>query len=423
MTLLVLTALAGESVAVTGGGHVKTFLSASFPYEHLYMASPDCENLLEWEDCIEASGQGIGDLRLWAEARTERFTFKAHHSTSMLAPGTQTSSLGASGVGLQPPELVKLSWSATDDPGLALRGRADRLSVGLSIPHVDLTLGRQPVTFGRAFFFTPLDLVSPFNPTVVDQEYKPGIDALRLDGYWGMSGQVTAVAAWAGQPVLTWEDDAEEPDLEDAVFAFYGQGTVGVWDLGLFAGLVRKDRVLGLSTSGSIRVIGVRLEGAGTLPADEDEDPFFRAVAGADWFATGKLMLSGEVYVQSNGATDPQDYLSMYENDRFARGELWLAGRTYAGLSASYQLHPLLYGSLAVISNVEDPSALVAPALSWSVSDEVSASLSGFVGLGARPDQVEALDLLDPDFDAGDPINSEFGNMPAALFFSMAAYR
>ena len=78
---------------------------------------------------------------------------------------------------------------------------------------------------------------------------------------------------------------------------------------------------------------------------------------------------------------------------------------------------------MAFIANLEDRSALVAPALSWSVSDEVSASVSGFVGVGERPDDVEPLDMLSPDFEVGDSVNSEFGLMPRAVFVSMAAYR
>jgi hypothetical protein len=268
-----------------------------------------------------------------------------------------------------------------------------------------------------------MDLVSPFNPTVVDQEYKPGVDALRVDGYWGMAGQATLVAAWTGSAVLTNEDDAADFDLSDTVLAAYGQGTIGVWDLGGFAGLVRQDRVLGLTTSGSIRAIGVHAEATGTLPEDEDEDPFVRAAVGATWFATSDLILMGEAYVQTLGTDDPSQYLNHYSDPRYARGELWLAGRYYAGLSGSYAVHPLLNTSVAFIANLEDRSALVAPALSWSVSDEVSASVSGFVGVGERPDDVEPLDMLSPDFEVGDSVNSEFGLMPRAVFVSMAAYR
>ncbi len=416
----------GERLRVDAGGDLKTFMVASFPYEHLFLASPDCPNLLEWEDCIAPSGQGIADQRLKLEFRTERLAFKAHHSTTMLAPGTGASLLGTTGVGQRPAELVELSWTAWDESGLALRGRADWLSLSFRVPHLDLTLGRQPITFGRAFFFTPLDLVNPFNPTVIDQEYKPGVDALRIDGYWGMAGHATLVAAWTASPLIAFSDDTpteDEVDLDDVVLSAYGQGTVGVWDLGLFAGLVHRDRVLGLASYGSVRAVGLRGELTYTRPDDEDEDPFLRAVVGADWLPVSKVMLSSEVYVQTNGASSPSHYLGRYEEPRWTRGELWLAGRSYGALSASYELHPLVSTSLTVIANLEDPSALLAPGLSWSVSDEVGVSLTGFTGLGERPDDVDPLDLLDPDYDAGSSLNSEFGTMPAALFLSMRAYQ
>ena len=52
-----------------------------------------------------------------------------------------------------------------------------RLYIKGSIGPVDLQIGRQPISFGNGFVFSPLDLVQPFSFATIDNEYKPGIDA------------------------------------------------------------------------------------------------------------------------------------------------------------------------------------------------------------------------------------------------------
>jgi hypothetical protein len=451
----------GDKLDIDVGGDIKAFTSASFPYEHGLFADFDCVGQIatdylsdpatrpgfgetaqeiedrtyahvddNWTDCVGPSAQGITDFRLKAELRHgDWLTLKAHHAMTASAPGGNVgaSSSFGTGVGRTAPQAVDLMWEAYDTEGLYLRGRMDRLSAAFRVPHADLTLGRQPLTYGKALIFTPMDLVSPFNPTIVDQEYKPGVDAVRADVYWGMANTVSLAAAYAGD----WDKDG-------VVLSAYGQTTLGVWDLGAFFGWVCGDRVFGLATAGSLGPIGLRGEGTYTLPGEmaEETEGFWRGTVGADWRPGMKTMVSGEVYFQSLGETDPGQYLSAYDNPRYTRGELWLAGRTYAAVSASQELAPTVYGSLALIGNLEDPSMMVAPALSWSVSGNADLSLSGFVGVGERPDEVLPSNLLaglDADMsedeaaafideELGSKVNSEFGLIPAAAVVSLRAY-
>ena len=73
-------------------------------------------------------------------------------------------------------------------------------------------------------------------------------------------------------------------------------------------------------------------------------------------------------------------------------------------------------------------SALVGPGLSWSISSTSDLVVSGFFGLGERPDELtmeevfasgatteeEVMDLVG--------VNSEFGLMPTLLFAEWKAY-
>lgn len=429
------TALAG-AVEADLGGNLKLFHVSTYPFDNdLFAAEVQDGSAFARTDFpleddtirAQASSQGILTSRLVGSLYAGDFTFEVHPQLTM-QPGNMAGgglTLNQTGVGL--PEAVDLSWEAVEDDGLEVQLRADRLLVTHERGPVRTTLGRQAVTFGHGLFFTPMDLVNPFFPTAVDQEYKPGVDAARIDTYWGMAGQLTLVSAYQGD----W-------DLPGMVHAAYAQTTVGLWDVGFFGGAVHGDLVGGLSTAGSAGPVSLHADVTVTGPeslVDEearlapDDDPFVRAVVGASGNVTGGTSVSVELYHQSNGESRPARYLDFYASDRFSRGELWLAGRSYAGLSVNQEIVPVLSSGLFAIVNLEDPSALVGPTLAWSVSDEVSAGLGGYIGLGERSDPYQVEDHasgLEALVAAGDAVDglvrSEFGLVPVVAFANMQAH-
>ncbi len=315
----------------------------------------------------EPMGNGILNLRgrLVAEP-TSRLKFEAHHvlngQVSTMPDGV---GLGAgAGVGRNVPQWVDLNWESTDSEGLALLGQTDRLLMKAGLGTVDLTLGRQAITFGAGRFFTPIDLVNPFHPATVDTEYKPGTDALRTDVYLNTSAVWTHTLAYTG----VGDDDAW-------VYASYGGWTVGVTDMGVFVATFFtpedgiQDRILGVSSASSVGPVALYGDAAVTFT---DEDPFARAVLGADYRPTGTTTLNAEAYYQGNGASSVDGYLDMFTDPRVARGEIWALGQTYAALAVMQELTPTLHGSLAALANLQDGSGLLLPSLDVSVSDEVA---------------------------------------------------
>lgn len=266
------------------------------------------------------------------------------------------------GVGLGEDELVDLSWSNEH-----VRARIDRASVRYRRDHLDVRVGRQPVSVGTGTIFRPMDVIAPFSVATVDSEYKPGIDGIRVDAYAGVSSTATVVVAYDQRALV------------------YGQTTLRNWDVGVFGGALNGWQLAGLATAGGIGPVGVR--GEATIDADAE----IRASLGFD-MAFSRGFLAAEGYVQ----TAPAD-------------NYWLTGRSYAAVTGSFEIVPLWNASVAVIANVEEPSALLAPAVSWSVAENADLTASGFVGLGKRPD-----DFFVPQ--------SEFGSLPAAGVFSMRAY-
>ncbi len=423
LTLMLALAAAGPAraarVADTGystldlGGDVKAFFYGIYTYEHFLMPG-------------DPTAQGHLDLRLKFDGGYEnwlRYSFH-HQATASLVTGTFDlgGAFAPTGGGAGVPEAFSMSWEQTRTESFSVTGRMDRVWIGLKIPHVDITIGRQPISFGTTYFFSPMDLVAPFSPTVVDREYKPGVDAVRVDGYFGTSGKITAVAAYAGD----W-------DLDGLVIAGHGSVTLGTYDVGLFVGSIHRETVFGVDFVGNLGPVGFRGEATLTLRRDHFERkkrPFVRAVLSADAALPENVHVTGEVYYQSFGAADPEDYLALTATDRFERGEVWAMGRWYAALSVSFELTPLVTGSAFAMANLGDGSFLLGPSLSWSIAGNADLVFGGNVGLGKRPDEMELEDFFHTDFTPlseaeildAIPVRSEFGLMPAMVYAQMRAY-
>jgi hypothetical protein len=388
------------------GGNVKTFATGTFPYDHVLMP----------EDPIVG---GLAAGRLTGGVSTGDVIDAEIHVLFAAIAGTGGLGLTQSGVVVQRPEAVDLSLDFSDSPFGRLTLVVDRAVVTAHLPYVDITLGRQPITFGSAYFFTPMDLVAPFSPATIDREYKPGVDAFRADLYFGSATRITAVAAYA-----------DEWTLDGMIVAGYARTNVAGSDIGLFVAETRGDLVVGLDLATDAYGVGLRGEATATFPENETDDAFIRAVAGTDVILPANASLTGELYWQSLGADDPSEYLAVTSGERFARGELYLAGQLYAAAAFAWELNPLIRPGVAAIVNLRDGSLLVSPSLGWSVSDEVSVSLGAQLTLGERPEDISPMDLVNPD---GTPKSeqeigtlfvprTEFGLYPNVAFLQMSAY-
>lgn len=385
------------------GGDVKTFFVGVVPYEHALMPE-------------DPFALGALDLRLKLDAALgEQLSLTLHHQLALSSGQGMAVGLGA-GTGAQgeaaAPQALDLSWAVADGQGMQATLRVDRAFVRLKLDMLDVLVGRQPVTFGSTFFFTPLDLVAAFSPTTIDREYKPGIDAARADLFLGTSGRLTLVAAYAGD----W-------NLDQVILAARASSTFDVWDVGLLAARSRGDLVLGVDVTGDVMGVAVRGEGSVTRP--RHGDPFVRAALGSDVRPGYGLTLMGELYAQSLGADDPADYLQVAASERFARGELWAMGQYYAAISVSYELLPIVNLGAFCVANLADTSALIGPSLAWSISDEAELGLGAYIGVGERPEDIDLSAAAGPGAAGALPVlkpRSEFGLTPAAFFAELKAY-
>jgi hypothetical protein len=337
-------------------------------------------------DDMSPSSVGMLDLRLYAARRTPSWQLVVHDQLTSVA---RSHDLGASlGRGVPPPRWLPLAWS-TDDPTLSLSNTVEWVYASYTRGPVTATVGRQPITFGRAKLWSPSDLVAAFSITEIDTEYKPGADALRVDVTAGERTTFTVVGA-AGE--LESDHDLQLTRHGSAALA-RGQYTWDRVELGVLGGYVRGDGVVGVDAmvdAGAAELYG---EATATLvtkhslpsPIVDDGEVAPRAVLGAN-VHRGHLTGSAELWWNGFGATDDADYLPVAMSERVAIGEQVTVGRAYAMVLVDWEAHPLLHVGGVALTNLLDPSALGSIVLSYSAAENVQARLGAYVPLGARPD-------------------------------------
>ncbi|MBK7865018.1 MAG: hypothetical protein IPJ65_41745 [Archangiaceae bacterium] len=191
-------------------------------------------------------------------------------------------------------------------------------------------------------------------------------------------GEVTQLdLLWLPQPV------AEE---NGGVVRF--QTNVMGWDGSLSVGKYVRDFVAGFDLVGDVGPVGVHAEGAYTLEwlaTGRLGDHFFRGVAGVDFKPHEKLVVTVEYAFNGYGSRDASRYVAILSSKRALRGEVFGAGMHVLAAAASLRVDDLLSGSLSVLCNVTDPSALAFAALEYAFTQTVLLRAGAYVPMGRPP--------------------------------------
>ncbi len=295
--------------------------------------------------------------------------------------------------------LLPFEWTARQNSGFVWRHGLDRAHLQVSLPRADITIGRQALSWGAGRLWTPADLFVAFSPVTIDQEFKPGIDAVRARVPLDQFSQIEAVYAVFGV------------DFRHHAIGLRGQTSVRDFDLGLMAGKFFHDLVLGPSFAGEVRGVGIR--GAFTFTRNsagrvQEARTFVRAVSSLDYRFLSGLYGLLEYYYNGFGQTDAGAYPRLFSSRRLARGEIFNLGRHYLGGLLNYDFHPLVRGSLFGQWNLLDLSGLVGPLIIVSLSDEADLRLGAYFPWGDRI--------------RGGRIRSEYGLYPRIYYAQLRLY-
>jgi hypothetical protein len=288
------------------------------------------------------------------------------------------------------------------DQDFVLAQNLDRAFLTYTATSFDLYLGRQPVAFGSARVINPTDIIAPFTVNTIAKDELVGVDAVRVKTPLAEMGEVDIGI------VLGRDFNANE----SAAFIRMKSYLMKT-DISLMAMVFKENILLGLDLARSIGGAGTWLETAQVFSdAANDYKPdenYFRLSIGADYSFTSRLYAFIEYHFNGAGTGNPEDYLSSASETAFTEGAVYLLARHYIAPGLSFEITPLLVFGSQLLFNMEDGSALLSPSLEWSVSQNIYAGLSAFIGIG------------DESPDPGRPDN-EFGLYTDTYFASLSFY-
>ncbi|MDH5728970.1 MAG: hypothetical protein OEZ58_08270, partial [Gammaproteobacteria bacterium] len=242
----------------------------------------------------------------------------------------------------------------------------DRAVLTLDYKNFRLYFGRQPISFGAGRFWQPTDVFGAFNPTELDREYKPGVDATVIDFYPSEFSKLTLAYVFTNKT---------NTELSDSYAAQFRRSIGESSEITLIAGKVIAQNVLGGSFESNIGAIAYRLE---ELVYQEPSSKRYEniIIAGLDYQFDNEVIVSSEYYYNSNGAHTPQQLFASATSLLSLTGLQKQLGKRVAGLALTKQLSALFSGSYAMfIANLRDDagydfSALHQASLSYSLADE-----------------------------------------------------
>ena len=261
-------------------------------------------------------------------------------------------------------ELDAIIWESEKSVGYL---EADRLWIEYVKNNFQVTLGRQRVAWGTCWVWNPTDLFNPKNVLNFDYEELPATDAVRVQYY---TGPVTKLDC-TYQP-------AKDPNNQ----ILGGLWSLNQWDydFNLIAGMRFKKWVSGLSWSGDILDAGFRGEVLVSQALNEPDTnsvykqfgesslsswdkPLISIALSGDYTFPNTFYLHSEILYTNNGKTSNT---LLFQQEALSIGML-SAARWSIYQEFSYDLTPLLRGTLYGIFNPDDKSFVVVPSLSYSV--------------------------------------------------------
>jgi hypothetical protein len=235
----------------------------------------------------------------------------------------------------------------------AIAHRLDRFWVGYTSEKAVVRFGRQALSWGNGLFFSPMDLVNPFDPTTIDTEYKTGDDMLYLQ-YLRDSGDDWQAAAVFRRDPLSGDVDSEQSTVALKYHSFAGEHEYDV----LFADSYG-ETVVGV---GGARSVGGAIWRGDVVVTDSSTDTVVEVVTNLSysWVWSDKNV-SGAIEYYYNGVDS-----------------------NYIAASLMIEMSPLWMMTPTLISNVDDQSALLQLVNQYSLSDNMTFLGSLNIPLGAN---------------------------------------
>jgi len=320
----------------------------------------------------------------------------AHHST-VLFSGDSISSARLPGTRLDQTESedarrwADLTWDIEDGSRHRSFHRLDRLAAQWRPGDWSVTFGRQAVSWGSGIVFQPLDLFSPFAPTVIDRDYKAGNDLLLIERLLSNGDDLQVlhvvrrddashVTGAASSTALKWHGYASALEFEWVAAEHYDETVLGASvRIPVGQALLRADLVAtrleddGWKTSGVVNLdVTFTVKQRNAYVYAE----YFHNAWGVSRLPPSPVLL-------------PPDLIH-----RLDRGEVFNLMRDYLAVGTSLEWHALLTQSTSVITNLHDSSSLLQVQFTYQPGDHHSVDVGWIEPLGAAGDEFGGVPLL-----------------------------
>ncbi|HUX61835.1 MAG TPA: hypothetical protein VMV32_11035 [Ignavibacteriaceae bacterium] len=274
--------------------------------------------------------------------------------------------------------LMNLDAFLWDDKSSIGYLEADRLYLDYYAEDLQATLGRQRIAWGMSWVWNPLDIFNPRSVLDFDHEELSGVDALRLQYYTGAVSKVEIALAPAR-------------DKEYSSYAFLLSQNAFGYDFNFMGGFKRERWIIGTGWSGDILDAGFRGEitysqnpklitqydpiysfyGKEALSANENNVLNF--VISGDYTFQNSFYIHSELLFNSNGKTENA---GLFNDEAYQLGMLSTA-KWSLYQEFSYDITPLIRGSVFAIINPNDKSFVIVPSISYSVITNLDVFLIG----------------------------------------------
>ncbi len=300
----------------------------------------------------------------------------------------------------------------------------DRANIKFSVQDLDIRFGRLAVGFGKPFFWNLFDY---YGGPYLNQEYKAGIDALRID---------KAISSFSGinlvinqQKILTQsgsylENNATQSyqrlgSKEAMGLLLRGYTTVKDTDYALLYKREPEGHRVGIELDGEIGSVNFYDEITYLWGSEEISMPgsyqgnllnnYLMNVLGVNYRFDNSLQITAEHLFNGIGDSNNLDVSDI----RYKNGVSTSLNDHLSGVSLSYEFNPLLVGRYDSKLAWEDSSQQHNFSFIRSITDNVDLIAGGQINIGDRPN---GDNWQNPN------IQSEFGRLTNSFYFELKCY-
>ncbi|MBU2444580.1 MAG: hypothetical protein KJ666_03265 [Bacteroidetes bacterium] len=274
-------------------------------------------------------------------------------------------------------DLDFTAWNRNNSIGYF---EVDRLNLDYQYENLQLTIGRQRIALGTSWVWNITDLFNPLSILDFDYEKRPGVDAIRVQYYTGAVSKIEAA----------FKPGKEKNKTIAAVHVGMNKWN---YDFHLIGGIRRNRWIVGGAWAGDFFDAGFRGEiicAAPPVEADplsikippilgesffDNKKPIVSFVLSGDYTFSNSFYIHTEILFNSNGKTKNAD---LYQLEAAEIGML-SPSRWSLFQEFSYNITPLIRGSIFGLFNPVDKSLVVVPSINWSMIENLDFMLIGLL--------------------------------------------